>query len=535
MTLYNSKQKQIPMMLRFVFSLLIITSVGGYAQSLSGFKVDKIGKQVRDFRLDSINLSSPLDYYLSRAQVRLSGKFRNWQDISSTMFDFSADVPDEVIDDDFRNYILNENIDFIVTYRDSVASVVTHSEGEDIVLLNNCWLENGKWVNRGQGMADDFNKAEKMLLKQLPEAFHNLPRIAVINDLPNDVKPFLAYISEVKHSPEEFLLEMLKTHKVVISGEYHRRQVSWDMLKSLVSSPDFSDTVGCIFMELPSWHQSTMDQFMKSDTLDPDLIIKIFQDEQLNGWWDRGEFEFLCLLWEINRSLPDSKKVRVVLADYQVPYSKITNKEEARELEDRNTHMANVVVSTVKNSTDSRNNLFLVGCAHAYKSNQPGYASSAFGKDDDITAGAQIAKALGNNNVFTVFQHVMPGDNHGGNKSAIRGGIFDRAFELDGNRPIGFRLADSPFGTEPFDGIYEIKYNTATGKFEDNFDGYLFLAPLSNEPKAIPLTEVFTDEFVAEMQRRASVMGYDNLRQIWFGRRASDLTKEYIIETLMQE
>lgn len=129
----------------------------------------------------------------------------------------------------------------------------------------------------------------------------------------------------------------------------------------------------------------------------------------------------------------------------------------------------------------------------------------------------------------------MPGDNHGGNKSSIRGGIFDKAFELNGNKPIGFKLADSPFGDEPFDGIYEIKYKTATGRFEDNFDGYLFLVPLSDEPKAIPMTEIFKDEFVAEMKRRASAMGYDNLRQIWFGRSASDLTKEYIIGTLMQE
>lgn len=522
-------------MLRFVFLLLIITAVGGYAQSISDFKVEKIEKQVKDFRLDSINLSSPLDYYLSRAQVRLSGKFKNWQNISSTMFDYNADVPDEVVDDDFRNYILNENIDFIVTYRDSVASIVTHSDGEDIVLLNNCWLENGKWVNRGQGFADDFSNAEEVLLKQLPEALYNLPRIAVINDLPHDVAPFLAYISEVKLSPEMFLLEMLKTNKVVINGEYHRRKVSWDMLKRLISLPDFSDAVGCIFMELPSWHQSTMDNFMRNDTINTNLIIEIFQDEQLNGWWDRGEFEFLCQLWEINQSLSDDKKIKVILADYQVPYSKITNRQDAKELEDRNTHMANIVVDTIQNSNDKRGNLFLVGCAHAYKSNQSGIASAAFGQEAELTAGAQIANALGDHNVFTVFQHVMPGDNHGGNKSPIRGGIFDKAFELNGNKPIGFKLANSVFGAEPFDGIYEIKYKTATGSFEDNFDGYLFLAPLSNEPKAVPLTEIFTDEFVAEMKRRAVAMGYDNLRQIWFGRRASDLTKEYIIETLMQE
>lgn len=126
----------------------------------------------------------------------------------------------------------------------------------------------------------------------------------------------------------------------------------------------------------------------------------------------------------------------MILADYQVPYSKIINKEEAREAEDRNTHTANVVVKTLQNSADTRSSIFLVGCAHAHKSNQSGIGSAAFGKEAELTAGAQIAKALGRENVFTVFQHMMSGDNHGDNKSAIRGGIFDSAFKLNGNRPI---------------------------------------------------------------------------------------------------
>lgn len=96
-------------------------------------------------------------------------------------------------------------------------------------------------------------------------------------------------------------------------------------------------------------------------------------------------------------------------------------------------------------------------------------------------------------------------------------------------------MADSPFGNEPFDGIYEIKYNTATGNYAENFDGYLFLAPLENEPKAIPLTEIFTDEFVVEMQRRATVLGMENSRWMWFGHRSSEMTKENIIEALLQE
>ena len=165
---------------------ILLFSLCTYAQSLSDFKIEKIEKQVKDFPLDSINLSSPIDYYLSRAQVRLSGKFKNWGKISSSMFDYSADVPDEFIDDDFRNYVLNETIDYVVSYRDSVATVVTNTDGEDILMLNNCWLENGRWVNRGQGMADDLNDAQVKIVRQLPEALYNLPRVDIINRIPAD-------------------------------------------------------------------------------------------------------------------------------------------------------------------------------------------------------------------------------------------------------------------------------------------------------------------------------------------------------------
>ena len=151
----------------------LVLALGSNAQSSSDFKFEKIDKQVKYFPLDSMNLSSPLDYYLSRAQVRLSGKYKNWQNISTSMFDFSANIPDEVIDDNFRNYVLNEKIDYIVTYRDSVASIVTHSDGEDIFLLNNCWLEDGRWVNRGQGLAESWDDAQEQLFKRLPEALYN--------------------------------------------------------------------------------------------------------------------------------------------------------------------------------------------------------------------------------------------------------------------------------------------------------------------------------------------------------------------------
>lgn len=515
----------------FIASVLAFACSAGQAED---FRVRQLSSRVREFELDSIDHTSPLNYYLSRSWVSLSGRQRLWADISSSKFALDRNAPDEEVDDRLRDYILNERIECIVSYRDSAAAIVTRPDGEDFLLLNYCWVEDGRWVNGGQGMADDLDEAQKMLRVNLPQHYDNLPRIARIGNLPQDITPFVDFLAGVESSPEQFVMEMLGSHRLVVNGEYHRRKVSWDMLKRLVAMPEFPEKVGRVFMELPSWCQPAMDGVMASGTLDTGAIFDIFREEQPNGWWDRGEFEFICELWRINRSLPADRRIEVVLADYQIPYSKVSSREE-REAEDRNTHMAGIIAEAVMSSDDGRGNLFLVGCAHAYKSQQAGIASAAHGQEAAKTAGAQLADRLGRNNVFTIFQHVLPSHNGGSGKYPIRGGIFDRAFELNGNRPVGFRLAGSPFGDEPFDGISEIKFNASTGSYADNFDGYLFLHPVDSEPKAAPLTEIFTDAFVDEMKRRASVMGYERAEWMWFGRTAPEMTRESVIEALLQE
>ncbi len=123
---------------RFISTLifLICFSSAVLAELPDGFKIVSIGKPVKEFQLDSIKLTSPLDFYLSRAWVRVSGKNRHWADISTSKFFNDSNAPDETVDDDFRNYVLNGTIDAIVSYRDSVAALVTHTDGEDLYLLN---------------------------------------------------------------------------------------------------------------------------------------------------------------------------------------------------------------------------------------------------------------------------------------------------------------------------------------------------------------------------------------------------------------
>lgn len=503
-------------------------------KTIDEWETIKIDHRVSDYAFKGIDQSSPLNYYLSRANVMSEGKMGLMAKMSSAKFELDTCATDEVVDATKKQRILDEKIVKIVIYKDSVAAIVT--EYGDWLIFSYTWIENGKWVNGGQGMAENMEGTDRQLKESLPTFYQDLPRIKAIMTLPTETKPFIDYLIRQKLSPEEFVLQQIATHKLVINGEYHRRKVSWDMLRRLITLPNFTEVCGTIFMELPSSEQQTMDTFLEADILNGELIMNIFRNEQLNGWWDKGEYDFICDVWQINQHLPQEKRINIQLVDFQIPYSQIQTAEEynaaINQAENRNAHMADVVEQYIKSMADTRGSLFLVGCGHAYKSRMAGFASAGGDGKEDLTAGAQLTQRLGSENVFTVFQHVMTCDNSGGHQSLIRGGIFDQAFAANDNRPVGFLLQGSPFGKEPFDGIFEIKYRDGTGLFQDNFDGYLFLCPLNKEPQSEPLLDVFNDQFVAELQRRSTYMDWNGRQETMFGYKVSELTKEKIHQAL---
>lgn len=517
------------------FLLLLTMMSAATFVSAQPFIQKQINRRVSDYNHVGIDQSSPLSYYLSRAYIMAEGKMGLMAKMSTVKFELDTCEVDVVVDSAKKQRILDEKIIKIVIYKDSVAAIVTEYS-ENWQIISYTWIENGKWVNGGQGMAEGMESTDRQIKENLPILYHDLPRIKEITTLPTNTKPFTDFLEKQNLSPEKFVLQQIANHKLVINGEYHRRKVSWDMLRRLIALPDFPKVCGTIFMELPSREQPTMDLFMGADKLNGELILNIFRNEQINGWWDKDEYDFICDVWQINQHLQKEERIEIRLVDFQIPYSQIQTAEEYREAtmqaENRNTHMADVVEQYIKTKSDTRGCLFLVGCAHAYKSHVAGIASAGGDGKEELTAGAQLAQRFGSQNVFTVFQHVMPCDNSGGHRSFIRGGVFDQAFAENGNHPVGFLLQGSPFGKEPFDGGYEMKYNAGTGTYQDNFDGYLFLHSLKDEPQSTPLLELFNDEFVTEIQRRSTYLDWNGRPEILFGHKVSELTKEIIYEAL---
>ncbi|MCL1933832.1 MAG: hypothetical protein FWF53_08515 [Candidatus Azobacteroides sp.] len=440
----------------------------------------------------------------------------------------NKELNDEKTTAEFKSELLNQEITEMITYHDSIAVVIYPYRDSDYKfrVLN---LEEGIWVNAGENMGGPGLKAvEDKIRDYLPLYLLEVRRTVIILNTPTDTIAFVNYLKKNGEPPKQFLLEALTEHKLVIYGERHREKLSWQLLKDLVNDPVFPKTVGTVFMELQSYKQSEIDKFFNNiERMDSSILIGIYQDMQANGWFDRGGFEFLINLWQLNKRLLENEKIKVVFADFQPPIREIKTKEELQKFitdnnaQERNTHMANVIEKMIKTSSDSRNNLFIVGYGHAYKSSA--IDDDGESPEDDYSAANQLVKRFSDKDVFCTRVHTS------GINGYTRGGMFDYAFAKNGGQPVAFKLKGSPFGKEV---IEELAYKKDDfGSFENNYDGYIYLGgePIDKQ-REYRLSDIYTEDFVKEIIRRAYLLGEED--EMWFGVPNKSLTLEVALKDL---
>lgn len=508
-------------------------------QSDEDYKQIEINKTVNAFP-DKFDLSSPLKSYVCFKYLQVHGKQGLYRSVNSykiRSYFPKENTPDAIVQDGKKESILNSKINVIIIYKDSVAGIITDPPVKSVFqlpmqIITYLRYEDSKWLNAGEDLGNDINDAHLKFKKNAPFHLENIYQISRLIKVSGDTASFKNYLKKNGKDPKQFILQSLAEHKIVIYGELHRRKKSWDLMKSVVNDSKFSAEVGTVFMELSSDKQGKLDTFFNNKILDKEIILDIFRDVQLNGWYDRGMFEFLLELWEINKKLPVENQIHVVAVDEPRPFRAFKTNEEMenfyKNTPERNDQMAQIILQTIKNQKDKRNNLFIVGLAHAYKSKITDMAIGSKEGKMKPTAAAQLTAALSKDQVFSIFQHIPVINNNGHVFGKLRNGIFDYAFSTIENKPVAFSLKDSPFGKEPFDALNEISYNKMTGDYENNFDGYIFLEQLETEPDEYLFNDIITEDYFKELDRRAK-MTKTSLEK-WFG--IDNATIENIKKTL---
>lgn len=510
-------------------AIILLTAVGLKGQvSTNDYSVIFVHKQIGELT-DTRDNRTPLEAFVSYTNAWANGEtaeMGRFTTVSRRQPSISG-VPARSNQPD-RQAILGRTVDRIVVYKDSVAGVIATFDGG--YSIRYMIIEDGRWVNDGEGLGGKTPEAsQEIFLEYAPPRLNKIKRIGVVSKIPTDTISFVTYLKEHGCDPKNFILDALANHRLVAYGEIHHRKVSWDLIRSVIASPEFSRSAGTVFLELSSHSQSDLDSYLDSDTKQPQLILKVLGESYLTGWNDKGMYEFLLDLWDINKSLPTEKRIKVIAPEIPRPFNLPTGTREeylsyvTDVASKRDAYMADAIELYLDSAADKRSSLFIVGAAHAYKS---AHEERRRGK----TVVRRLWERLPEGDVFSIIQHGPIVSNNGGMYGMVRGGMFDYAFAENGNLPVALSLKNSPFGKEPYEASIDRCYSMEMGTYGECYDGYIFFQPIDDEPSTYHLEELYGDGFIDEIKRRAAIAKAEN--QILWGVTLKDLNMDQIVRAM---
>ncbi len=482
----------------FLFFIAVLP-LNIYAQSDISFSEQKINKKVSEFS-NLFNLNTPLNSYVSLYYIFADGKESLLRLVSSESIKYflpDSLAPDVKISEKEKSFYMNNYIERIIIYKDSIAYVISNNDTTKHY-IRVFYKENNKWVSVGEDARRSDVLCKEYIYSRVNEDIRKLQKISLLIPVPVDTLAFVKYIQVKGQDPSAYLLDKLASYRLVLYGEIHRRRSSWDLLIQLLNRPEFAKHTGTIFMELPSNNQKDIDNFLNGKNSNDELLLKTFRNFTDVGWNDKGMFDFIMAVRKRNGQLPPQKRIRIIAADISRPWDKIKTQEDYINYfskQNRDSFMASIILRTLIKKTDKRNAVFIVGTGHVCKSLE--------------STGSILSKKL-QGSCFSIFQHSLQMDNIVDMSERLRHGVFDYAFYKNGYLPVAFDLENSPFGQEPFDGLYL----NGKGTYCQNYDGYIFFKQLEKEEKTDILFKLYSDVFIKEIDRRKKLQG-SSLKGEW--------------------
>jgi hypothetical protein len=145
------------------------------------------------------------------------------------------------------------------------------------------------------------------------------------------------------------ILDAMDNYQIVGLGEAHLLQEEHDLIHALLYQPALAGKINDIVVEFGNaGYQDIMDRFIAGQPVDNAELSQVWRNTTITGGnpvWDAPVYEhFFRTVRAVNMLLPDPQRLRVLLGDPPIDWSKVQRKEDwlAFALQ-RDTHFADVV------------------------------------------------------------------------------------------------------------------------------------------------------------------------------------------------
>ena len=322
------------------------------------------------------------------------------------------------------------------------------------------------------------------------------------------------FIKKDNTSAKEYILKLFEKYDVVVLGErLHTENTQWDLIYDIVSDKRFIEKAGNVFTEIGSAdYQYLADEYFNTkynsnQDLDKATTKLIYL---ANGSTEKiNYFNFFKRLYQLNLTLPDSLKIRENFTSKNSYPLDIKTREEYNKYQYEWNHfydsiMADNVIKGYRRIQKEENRkkcLVITNFRHSFNltkynfknlKNETTYIFDSLGGKVANVMINSVCSGKKNSSVYFLGSH--------------NNGTWDKAFELCGNKSIGFDLKGSPFGEDQFD----MNMNYYNFKYKDIYTGFIFYKSKFDWVNLIgQYPYELEDDFINEYKRRMILDGYD--------------------------
>lgn len=404
--------------------------------------------------------------------------------------------------DQYTSIWLEAEIQEVRVFREKYAAVIALLNTADKE-TNPCyhtrllvWHE-GRWTSSGHELHRGFQRAREAFgqfcTRQM--AWHRQPE----GGFSVDSSPYKEFLRTEAKEPEDYIIKASLSRKLILIGRGENWQTNQKFYDSLICRKEFSHRFGTIYLNLPANHQSTIEQFLSSDRLRPELIISVLKDAHWMGL-PRQSLVSLCeTVWKVNREVLPGNRLRVVPVGRAMAWDAIKTKEDLKSMvADPDKTIADNILADMSRKGRKRAGLFISEAAYAMLD-----VRYPDGETPAATVGWHLQKTLGREQILSICPHAAVIDQEGRVIGLAARGLCRTAVKSVKRGQVILPLDKGPLGQRRFDLAPMIQTQSTFSKV---FDAYLYLGAKENHKDPDFIEGFYDDAFAREVDRRARLV-----------------------------
>ncbi len=332
----------------------------------------------------------------------------------------------------------------------------------------------------------------------------------------------MGILTNTGQEPVQFVNTLLNdVDLIVFDDALHLAKEPFDFYQRLLQNSTFQSKIKYIFIEVFSiTSQPYIDAYLNSATKDENTLLPAFQND-FSGYGFRYQtyFDLLSTLREVNAQLPELEKLQVVCVDQPIYWEAIKTRKDydlfQKSLIGRDYFMYKMISKTLDGFKSGEKGVFLTNTRHAYKNIKKSNGELYWNTGTFLYQWhPKKTYSIRLHNVSLSIQsakeNVTNSSTQGLDKISyawirMENGLWDKAFERNGNKPIAISLKDNVFGRSAYVGNHMLDVAENQTMY-DAYDGLIFLAPLEHLHFSAKVDFLYTDSFIPELKRRIRLL-----------------------------